>query len=341
MTLGPVMADIGGTSLNHEDRKLLRHANVGGVILFARNFESREQLCALCDEIHALRKPRLLVGVDHEGGRVQRFQEGFNIIPPMPLLGDLYTQDKREAKVLTEEIGWLVAVELLATGIDLSFSPNVDIRRTQTGVVGDRAFHRDPEVVAALGAALMRGLRRGGMAAVAKHYPGHGGVAGDSHTSEPIDERDLALIEAEDLKPFEHLINNNIDGILTTHVVFPRIDPLPATYSRIWLKDHLRQKLGFQGAVFSDDLGMAAAAAIGGPLARGQRALEAGCDMILPCNNREACTEIVEGLDKYSNPVSQMRFVRLHGKKQYDWPGLEALSEWKWARQKLEFELGG
>lgn len=335
MSLGPVIADIEGTSLNAEDRKLLSHPNVGGIILFSRNFESVEQLCELTTELHALRKPRLLVGADQEGGRVQRFRSGFTALPPMAVYGSLFAEDKNKARALAETHGWLAAVELLASGVDLSFAPVLDLRRTATGVIGDRAFDHNPEIVSQLAAGLVRGMTRAGMAAVGKHFPGHGGVKEDTHLQAAEDKRPLSALQGEDLLPFKHMIKNGLAGLMTNHLSYPLIDKAAVTYSSFWLREYLRGKLGFNGVIFSDDLGMAAAKGMGTPLQCAQAALSAGCDMVLPCNNREACTEVVFGLGDCIEPSSQMRYVRLHGKRKYNWTQLRALPEWQRARETL------
>ncbi len=314
MTLGPVMLDLSGTALNPEERERLRHPLVGGVILFARNYESTDQLERLTAEIHALRHPPLLVAVDHEGGRVQRFRAGFTALPPARLIGKHYDRHPRQALELAESCGYVMAVELRAVGVDFSFAPVLDLDRGLSAVIGDRAYHRDPQTCAALARAVVRGMGRGGMAAVGKHFPGHGGCAADSHTSLPVDERSFADLQAEDLVPFERLIHVGLAAIMPAHVLYPRVDGLPASFSRVWLRDILRGQLGFQGAILSDDLSMAGARTAGGIVERARAALSAGCDMVLICNDPAAAAQVLEGLGPYDNPVAGLRLVRLHGR---------------------------
>jgi len=312
MALGPVMVDVEGTRLSRADAELLRHPNVGGVILFARNCVDPDQIAALVAEIHDLREPHLLVGVDQEGGRVQRCREGFTELPPMARLGERFDVDPRRAVEEAESIGWLLAAELLAVGIDFSFAPVLDLRRGISDVIGDRAMHPDPEVVARLAAALMRGMHGAGMSAVGKHFPGHGSVEADSHHERPVDTRSREDILQLDAIPFVRLAHKNLPGMMPAHVVYSAVDELPAGFSRTWLEDILRGEIGFTGAVFSDDLSMAGAID-GGPAERARAALGAGCDMVLVCNDREAAIEVVEGVPQEDRPVSLARLIRLHG----------------------------
>ena len=313
MSLGPVMLDIEGLSLSPADRELLREPAVGGVILFARNFKSVEQVADLVAEIRALRRPPLLIAVDHEGGRVQRFREGFTVIPPMRRIGREYDHDADAGITAAREAGWLIASELRAVGIDLCFAPCVDLDWGISEVIGNRAFHRQADVVADLANAFARGLRSAGMAAVAKHFPGHGAVLLDSHLALPVDRREYSVI-LDDMRPYERLVSNgSIAGVMLAHIVYEQIDPLPAGFSAYWIQRELRARIGFGGAVFSDDLSMKAAAAYGTMAERARRSLEAGCDMILVCNDRGAAHEVVEALNAYTNPLSLVRLARLHG----------------------------
>jgi beta-N-acetylhexosaminidase len=285
------MLDIEGHSLSPADRELLREPAVGGVILFTRNYESAEQIADLVAEIRALRTPPLLVAVDHEGGRVQRFREGFTQIPPMRRVGQEFDRDPEAGLQAARDAGWLIASELRAAGIDLCFAPCVDLDWGVSEIIGNRAFHRKPEIVADLATAFARGLRSAGMAAVAKHFPGHGAVLADSHLKLPVDRRDYGLI-LDDMRPYDRLIGNGaIAGVMLAHIVYEQIDALPAGFSEYWIQRELRSRLGFGGAVFCDDLSMKATRDYGSMAERGRCALEAGCDMILVCNDRDAAHE--------------------------------------------------
>jgi beta-N-acetylhexosaminidase len=314
MTLGPLMLDVAGLELDGEDRELLRHPAVGGVILFTRNYASPEQLGALVDDIHALRDPHLLVAVDQEGGRVQRFRDGFTRLPPLGCLGRIYDTDRPRAKHLARVTGWLMASELRARGIDLSFAPVLDLDYGVSTVIGNRALHRRPEVVADLAVAYQGGMHEAGMAATGKHFPGHGAVAADSHVDLPVDERRFADIEQWDLVPFRRLVDAGLAAVMMAHVVYPDVDPQPAGYSRIWIREILRRRLGFQGLVFSDDLSMAGACLAGDYDARAHAALEAGCDMVLVCNDRAGAVQVAEALEDFQDPVGHVRLARMHGR---------------------------
>ncbi|MCG6869618.1 MAG: beta-N-acetylhexosaminidase [Gammaproteobacteria bacterium] len=312
MSLGPVMVDLEGTVLSGPEESLLRHPMVGGVILFTRNFESIPQLRVLVASIHALRHPRLLVAVDHEGGRVQRFREGFTCLPPARSIGDLYASDPGHARSSARLLGWLMAAELRAVGIDFSFTPVLDLGHGLGDVIGDRAYHRGPEVVADLAHHTMVGMRDAGMAAVGKHFPGHGSVKEDSHIAMPVDRRPLADVMGSDVLPFERMIHYGLAGMMPAHVIYPSADPRPAGFSPFWLQGVLRGQLGFQGAIFSDDLSMEAAHVAGDLPARARKALEAGCDMVLVCNHPQGARETVESLEGYESPASLVRLARMH-----------------------------
>ena len=329
MTLGPVMIDLVGTKITPDEKTMLLHPNTGGVILFTRNFESIEQLESLVTEIHSLREPPLLVSVDHEGGRVQRFHEGFTRIPAMASLGKLYKQNKDQAKHLAEKCGWLMASECLAVGIDFSFAPVLDLGHGISGVIGDRAFGSTPDTISVLAHEFMLGMKRAGMAATGKHFPGHGSVKEDSHLAHPVDKRSLADIMMEDIIPFERMIDYGLAAIMPAHVIYPQVDKKAAGYSEIWLQEILRKRLGFEGVIFSDDLSMAAAAPVGNFTDRANTALNAGCDMVLVCNHTDEAKEVLDGLGDFSNPASSMRLIRMHGHKKYNRQQLQQTQQWK------------
>ena len=281
---GPVMVDLEGDVLTPAERLRLLHPQVGAVILFRRNFSSVEQLRALTAQIHTLRSPHLLIAVDHEGGRVQRFLSGFTRLSPMQVLGELWQHASEHACRAAESVGYVLAAELRASGIDLSFTPVLDLDYGRCAVIGNRAFAGDSAVVSALACALARGLVRGGMVACGKHFPGHGWVEGDSHHVIPEDNRDYAALERDDLQPFVALINAGMAAVMPAHVIYHAIDPNPAGFSPFWLQTVLRQRLGFDGTIFSDDLCMEGAAGVGDIVARATAAFDAGCDMALVCN---------------------------------------------------------
>ena len=329
MTLGPVMLDVEGTDLSQEDRELLRHPAVGGVILFSRNYDSPTQLVRLIQDIHSLRDPRLLVAVDQEGGRVQRFRDGFTRLPPIALLGRIYDQDAARAIQLAQKTGWLMAAELRAVDVDISFAPVLDLDHGTSAVIGDRALHKRPETVARLAHAYQYGMQQAGMVATGKHFPGHGGVEADSHHALPVDQRRLEDLEQWDMVSFERMVHFGMAGVMMAHVVFPEVDKWPAGFSRIWIREILRKGLGFQGMVFSDDLHMAAAAVAGDYADRAQLALEAGSDMVLVCNAREGAVQAVEALADYNDPVAHIRLARMHGRHAPNREELRADPRWQ------------
>ncbi|ADC71752.1 Beta-N-acetylhexosaminidase [Thioalkalivibrio sp. K90mix] len=292
LPLGPVMLDVNGLELTPEDRERLRHPATGGVILFARNAGTPEQVRALTDAIRAER-PGILIAVDQEGGRVQRLRDGFTALPPMRELGHVDDYDRNKACELANATGELLALELREAGIDFSFTPVLDRDIGVSEVIGDRAFHHDPDVIARLAGDLIRGLAAGGMASVGKHFPGHGAVQADSHIALPVDDRPLAEIEADDIAAFRPVLGD-LDAVMPAHVLYPQVDDQPAGFSRIWLQDILRRELRFRGAILSDDLAMAGAEAIGSPAERAAAARAAGCDMVLICNQPEQADAILE-----------------------------------------------
>jgi beta-N-acetylhexosaminidase len=321
LPLGSVIVDIAGYRLTPAERTRLLHPAVGGMILFSRNFESPQQLVELTAEIHTLRQPPLLISVDHEGGRVQRFRDGFTVLPAMRELGAVWDAEPSHAKNLARQTGYVLASELRACGVDLSFTPVLDIDFGNSSVIGDRAFHRDPAAIAELAIALMHGLQDGQMSAVGKHFPGHGHVRADSHHDLPVDPRPLAEIESCDLVPFRRLIENGLGAIMPAHVVYPQVDDQPAGFSAIWLEQILRRQLGFDGLIFSDDLSMEGARAAGGVVDRAHAAFDAGCDMVLVCNDAPAAERLLEALDTRATPaVTLARLARIHGRGGADSP---------------------
>ena len=336
MALGPVMLDVDGLGLSPADRRLLREPAVGGVILFARNYASPAQLADLVAEIRAVRSPPLLIATDHEGGRVQRFRDGFSSIPPMRLLGRQYDSDPDGAASIAESAGWLIGAELRAAGIDLAFAPCVDLDWGVSEAIGDRAFHRKPDIVATLAGRFCRGMRDAGMAPVAKHFPGHGAVVADSHKQLPIDRREFGDL-LDDMRPFETLTRNRqVAAVMMSHVVYPDADALPAGFSPYWIGEQLRGQLRFDGAVFTDDLSMKATAEFGAMPKRARGALDAGCDMVLVCNDRPAASATVASLREFSNPTSLVRLARLHGTGQVLRETLVSSDEWQAASERVE-----
>ena len=313
MTLGPVMLDVVDKELNAEDIKRLQNHLVGGVILFSRNFESPAQLKALTASIHAVRQPPLLISVDHEGGRVQRFQDGFTKIPPMREFGKIWDDNPKRAKELAEEAGWILAAELRAHGVDFSFTPVLDMDYGESQVIGNRAFHVKTQAIHELAYALMHGLRRGGMPAVGKHFPGHGFVVADSHVAIPVDEREFDEIAQNDLQPFRQMIDDGIQAIMPAHVIYPKVDEKPAGFSLRWLQKVLRERLGFDGVIFSDDLSMEGAGVAGDVTARALAALNAGCEMVLLCNQPDKADELLAHLKWDMTGASRARLARMHG----------------------------
>ena len=329
MTLGPLMIDLVGVELTETERDMLQHPLVGGVILFSRNYESPEQVAALTSEIRALREPHLLISVDHEGGRVQRFRTGFTRLPPIGALGQQYLDNPKKTLKDTEIAAWLMAIELRTVGVDFSFAPVLDLNYGVSEIIGDRSFHRDPEIVASLAHAYIQGMKRAWMPAVGKHFPGHGAVEVDSHLGLPVDGRYLEDMWQADILPFRHLCKTELAGIMPAHIVYEKSDSLPAGFSPYWIKEVLREKLGFQGAVLSDDLSMEGAAIMGDPLARAEAALDAGCDMVLVCNNPDSAAQVIDGLKLEDDPVRHMRLIRLHGRHGGVRDELFASQEWK------------
>jgi len=306
--LGPLMIDVGGTELTSTDRARLEHPLVGGVILFSRNFTDRSQLTTLVNQIKATRSPELLVAADHEGGRVQRFREGFTSLPAARQIGKIFDQEPSRATDLARTLGRVAGAELRGVGIDINFAPVLDLFRPSSKAIGDRSFHDDPVIVTTLGSQLLLGMRETGVHGVGKHFPGHGGVSEDSHHCLPVDERSLDAMSESDLAPYRLMERDTLKGVMTCHVRFPQVDSLPATFSSRWIKDQLRGTLDFDGVVFSDDLVMTGAQTIGAPPARALQAIDAGCDMVLVCNDSDAVDAI---LATESIPFDKNRAQRL------------------------------
>ncbi|BCX82982.1 beta-N-acetylhexosaminidase [Methylomarinovum caldicuralii] len=311
---GPFMLDLEGPELTAEEREWLGHPGVGGIILFARNYVEPAQVRDLIVQIRQAVGRPLLIAVDQEGGRVQRFQRGFTRLPPAARYGEVYADDPARGLALAEQAGFLMAAELRAVGVDLSFAPVLDVDSGVSEVIGDRAFATEPAAVAALADAFACGMRRAGMAAVGKHFPGHGGVAADSHQELPVDRRSLAQLEMRDLLPFQRLIEAGLEAVMCAHVVYPQIDPLPAGFSRFWLQTVLRQRLGFGGAVFSDDLAMAGAAGMGDLQARAEVALAGGCDMLLACNCPQESVALLDRVAWRPEPARHRRLAALRAR---------------------------
>jgi len=330
------MIDVAGLSLTADEAECLRDPRIGGVILFARNYADVEQLRALVAELHAVRSPQLLVAVDQEGGRVQRFRDGFTELPPSRWLGHEYDIDQDHARELARSSGWLMAAELLDVGIDISFAPVVDLDLGFSEVIGDRAFHKDPDAVAALASAYMTGMRQAGMMAVAKHFPGHGAVVADSHLELPVDHRELAAM-GDDLLPYRRLIDNGLNGIMMAHVKYPAIDRRIASLSPYWQQTELRVNLGFTGAIFSDDLSMSAADVVGDVPERVRQALAAGADMALICNDPEAVARTLDELEDLGNPTSLARLAAMRPHfVDREGPGLRDTQEWRAVVAQIE-----
>lgn len=336
--LGPVLIGLPGPDLDEGSRARLRHPAVGGVVLFSRNFSDRARLDRLIGQIREVRNPRPLICIDQEGGRVQRLQDGFTRLPPLGVLGRLYHEDSAKAVDMAYRHGRVMATEMLASGIDLSFAPVLDLDRGSR-VIGDRAFASDPAEVVELGRAYLAGMHDAGMRTTGKHFPGHGSVVADSHHEEVVDNRPMAEIRGSDLLPFAQLAGA-LDALMIAHVVYPDADPVPAGYSRFWLQSVLRSELGYGGAVFSDDLGMQAARCAGDLATRTRASLDAGCDMVLVCEPDEAA-ELLAGFGGESPGEATEIISRLYGRPTVDRDELdevrrERIGEWRRWQRSLE-----
>lgn len=325
--LGSLMLDLDGLELTDRERELMIHPQVGGLILFSRNFHNTHQLQQLVNEVRELR-PELIIAVDQEGGRVQRFKEGFTLLPPMGVFGEIFDKDQDRALELVKDCGWLMASEILAFKIDISFAPVLDLDFGVSSVIGDRSFHRDPENVATLAGAFIQGMKQAGMAATGKHFPGHGYVAGDSHFDIPVDNRSLEDIDQSDMTPFKTLIKQGLSGIMPAHVIYDRCCDQPAGFSKFWIQEQLRNKLGFDGVVFSDDLSMEGATVAGSFENRADAALDAGCDMVLVCNHREGAEAVLKHLEMINARTDQKRLQKLKGNSQLRYEELRSSQHW-------------
>ncbi|THF60895.1 beta-N-acetylhexosaminidase [Pseudothauera rhizosphaerae] len=335
LPLGPVMLDVAGIALTDEERERLQDPLVGGVILFARNFTGSEQLAVLTTDIRSLRNPPLLIAVDHEGGRVQRFRnDGFTRLPAMRTLGALWEHDHLAALDAARDTGYVLAAELLAHGVDLSFAPVLDLDYGCSSAIGNRAFHRDPAVTAALAQALVAGMAEAGMKSVGKHFPGHGCVEADSHVDVPVDERSFDEIWDQDIAPYRHRLGRQLGGVMQAHVIYPAADPNPAGFSRFWLQDVLRGRLGFAGAIFSDDLNMEGALVAGDIVGRARAAHEAGCDMVLVCNRPDLAAELLDRWAPAPDEAGRRRIAALRGQARHADPfALEIAPRYAHARE--------
>ena len=331
------MIDVPGLTLTRNDRDILRHPLVGGVILFARNYDAVPQLEALISEIRDVRNPQLLVAVDQEGGRVQRFKRDFFNLAPLSQIGTIYMHDPAAALVYAEQHAWMMASELRAIGVDFSFAPVIDLFNPNSEVIGDRAIHNEPVVVAEIACRYLASLRSCGMVGVAKHFPGHGGVSEDSHICLPTDDRPFSELQGTDLLPYKKLIAANLEAIMMAHIMFPAIDTEIASLSEEWISQRLRQELRFDGIVFSDDLMMEGAAIGGSYTERARRALGAGCDVLLVCNHREAAQRVVRDLENWSELPTTRDLTTMKGKgPTLGLAGLRRSDSWKHAYAYLK-----
>ena len=314
------MLDLDGTSLTQEENKLLLNPHVGGVILFARNISSRDQVQELCREIRKI-NPKLLIAVDQEGGRVQRLKEGYTILPTMQKLSAFLNSDSDKNFPFATDLGWLMASEVIASGLDISFAPVLDLDDSRSSVIGDRSISDNPKQVIDIASAFIEGMNQAGMEAIGKHFPGHGGIFADSHYTFSQDIRSLSELESHDLLPFDAL-KLKLGGIMTAHISFTNIDKEIATFSKFWLQDILRNKMGFTGIIFSDDLSMKGSDYVGGIEAKVGKALESGCNMVLICNDRPAVIEAINFLEKKKISQSQ-KVTRLKASEAISWADLK------------------
>ncbi len=321
------MLDVAGLTLTPTEKEVINHPNTGAVILFSRNYHDPEQITKLIREIRNARNGQILVAVDQEGGRVQRFQKGFTRLPPACCYAD--------APELAETAGWLMAAELLAVGVDFSFAPVLDIDCGISDIIGNRSFSSESRLATKLASAFRKGMNTAGMAATGKHFPGHGAVAADSHLYLPIDERELDNIRVKDLLPFKTLIDEGLEAIMPAHVMYKNIDPNPAGFSPFWIQQILRKELGFQGVVFSDDLSMEGAAFAGGFPGRAKLAQTAGCDMLLVCNNPYAAEQVLDALPISRDPQRELRLAKMQGQPQMSREQLLLSEKWQLSSTRI------
>ncbi|WP_373888855.1 beta-N-acetylhexosaminidase [Paraglaciecola chathamensis] len=332
--MGPIMLDVTGCELTPDDKELLDHPLVGGVILFSRNYYDQKQLAQLIAQIRLAARNQVLIGVDHEGGRVQRFRDGFSAIPAMGAIYQQSTEDLTKAQHYCKTFGWLMAAECLALDIDLSFAPVLDLNGV-SDVIGDRSFHSQPEPLIQMASAFIKGMHSAGMKATGKHFPGHGNVKEDSHVAMPVDKRSLEQITQLDMQVFTRLNEMGLlDGVMPAHVVYPDVDDMPAGFSKVWLQTYLRKKMQFEGVIFSDDLSMQGAAFIGNFAARASAALNAGCDMVLVCNNPDAAVQVIDSLP--SNLPDNPRLAKLAKAPTADFRALAKTDDYTSALRTLE-----
>ena len=329
---GRLMLDLKGVSLDRDERLQLQNSQVGGVILFSRNIQSRDQICDLVAEIRACSKS-LLVAVDQEGGRVQRLREGFTAIPSMQAIGNLIARSPEEGLGLSKDLGWLMASEVIACGLDLSFAPVLDVDRDTSSIIGDRSFSDQPEIVISAAEAFIKGMHDAGMAATGKHFPGHGGIVADSHLEAPVDDRSWNTLYARDIQPFAKL-SKMLDAVMPAHITFPSVDPDSVGFSSFWLNDVLRGKLGFEGIIFSDDLTMKGADIAGGYVDKAKLALKAGCDMILVCNCPQGVVEVLSYMES-ANISQSSKLASMVAKRSISWSDLEGSPRWLAISQKV------
>ena len=330
--IGPIMIDVEGLTLSADEKEKINHPNTGAIILFSRNFADPTQITELITSIRSARKGELLIAVDQEGGRVQRFKKGFTRLPPAAF----FSANHADGNELAQSAGWIMAAELLAVGIDFSFAPVLDVDCGISEIIGNRSFSKNQELATQLAGSFRKGMNEAGMAAVGKHFPGHGAVALDSHLALPVDNRDLDSIHSKDIVPFATLIEQGLEGIMPAHVIYPAVDSRPAGFSPVWIQKILRGELGFKGAIFSDDLSMEGAAKAGGFVERAILAQEAGCDMLLVCNNPKAAEQVLEAIPVQRNTIRESRLYNMRGKPQMNRTRL--MHSRKWLQLSKQFQ---